>query len=225
MVIKVKDIIIIGAGGLGREVTWLIERINQKQSEKWKILGFVDDGVEKGVLVQGFRLLGDVDYLQSIDTPTDVVCAIGNVGIRHRIIEKISKNKSLKFPNLIDPDVIFSDSVNIGQGNIICAGTILSVNVRIEDFCLIDWNCTVGHEAEINSFVTLYPSVNVSGNTMIKSVTEIGTGSHIIQGKAIGSRSIIGAGSVVIRDIPDHCTAVGNPAKPIKFVKDEACEG
>lgn len=224
MVIKVKDIIIIGAGGLGREVTWLIERINQKQGEKWKILGFVDDGIEKGILVQDCQVLGEVDYLQSVSTPTDVVCAIGNAGIRHRIIEKISKNKSLNFPNLIDPDVIYSDSFNIGQGNIICAGAILSVNVRIEDFCLIDWNCTVGHEAEIKSFVTLYPSVNVSGNTIIKGVTEIGTGSHIIQGKVIGSHSIIGAGSVVIRDIPDYCTAVGNPAKPIKFVKDEACE-
>lgn len=221
MAIKVKNIIIIGAGGLGREVTWLVERINQKQSEKWNILGFVDDGIEKGTFVQGYQMLGDVDYLQSVSTPTDVVCAIGNAGIRCRIIEKISKNKSLSFPNLMDPDVIYSDSVHIGQGNIICAGTILSVNVKIEDFCLIDWNCTVGHEAEINSFVTLYPSVNVSGSTIIKDVTEIGTGSHIIQGKVIGSRSIIGAGAVVIKDIPDCCTAVGNPAKPIKFVQNE----
>lgn len=224
MVIEVKDIIIVGAGGLGREVTWLIERINQKQSEKWKILGFVDDGIEKDTVVQGYSVLGDVNYLLSVSTPTDVVCAIGNAGIRHRIIEKISKNGSLNFPNLMDPDVIYPDSVHIGQGNIICAGTILSVNVKIEDFCLIDWNCTVGHEAEINSFVTLYPSVNVSGSTIIKDVTEIGTGSHIIQGKVIGGHSIIGAGSVVIRDIPDYCTAVGNPARPIKFVKDEACE-
>lgn len=213
-----KDIIIIGAGGLGREITWLIERINQKQDEKWKILGFLDDGVEKGTVVQGFKVLGDIDYLKGVSQTIDVVCAVGNAVIRYNIIEKISENKFLNFPNLIDPDVIYSDSINIGQGNIICAGVVLSVNVEIGDFCLIDWNCTVGHETEINSFVTLYPSVNVSGSIVIKEVTEVGTGSHIIQGKVIGSHSIIGAGSVVIRNIPDCCTAVGNPAAPIKFI-------
>ncbi|MCM1262458.1 MAG: acetyltransferase [Butyrivibrio sp.] len=213
-----KDIIIFGAGGLGREVTWLIERINQRQEEKWRILGFLDDGVEKGTVVQGFQVLGGIDYLKGVSRSIAVVCAVGNAGIRYNIIEKIRENKFLNFPNLFDPDVVYSDSINIGQGNIICAGAILSVNVEIGDFCLIDWNCTVGHETKINSFVTLYPSVNVSGSVVINEITEVGTGTHIIQGKAIGSRSIIGAGSVVIRNIPDCCTAVGNPAVPIKFI-------
>lgn len=65
--------------------------------------------------------------------------------------------------------------------------------------------------------MTLYPSVNVSGNVHIGECCEIGIGSNIIQGKKIGTEIIVGAGSVVIKDIPSQCTAVGVPAKPIKI--------
>ena len=74
----------------------------------------------------------------------------------------------------------------------------------------------MGHDAKIHSYVTLYPSVNISGQTVIDSRVEIGTGSHLIQGIKVGESSIIGAGTVVIRDIPGNCTAVGSPARIIR---------
>ena len=60
------------------------------------------------------------------------------------------------------------------------------------------------------------PSVNVSGNVFIDKYTTVGTGTNIIQGLHIGKNSIVGAGSVVIRDIQDNCTVVGNPGRIIK---------
>ena len=69
----------------------------------------------------------------------------------------------------------------------------------------------------LHDFVTIYPSVNVSGNVTISECVELGTGMQIIQGKTIGTESIIGAGAVVVRDIPQKCVAVGSPAKPIKY--------
>lgn len=211
-----RDIIIVGAGGLGREVVWLIRRINEKNDTKWNILGFVDDGVEAGTQVQGFTVLGNMAYLQNYEKNVHVVCAIAKSAIKRKVIEKLQTNTNISFPNLIDPSVICSDSAMLGIGNIVCANSVVSVNVQINDFVLIDWNCTVGHEAILESYTTLYPGVRVSGDTVIGKETEIGTGSCIIQGKTIGQNAVIGAGAVVVRDIPENCTAVGNPAKVIK---------
>ena len=107
-------------------------------------------------------------------------------------------------------------SVSFGKGCIICLSNVLTVNIQIGDFVIANLDCTVGHDAIIEDFVTLYPSVNVSGNVHIETCVEVGTGTNIIQGKKIGEHSILGAGSVVVKDIPANCTAVGAPAIPIK---------
>ena len=110
-----------------------------------------------------------------------------------------------------------SELINIGEGTIICAHSILTVNIEIGKHVIINLDCTVGHDAILQDFVTLYPSVNVSGITNIGRCSELGTGVQIIQAKMVGNYSIVGAGAVIVKDIPDKCTAVGSPAKPIKF--------
>lgn len=209
------DIVIIGAGGLGREVQWLIERINE-HDKKWNIVGYIDDGIEIGTVIDGYSVLGGVNYLLKSDKKWNVVCAIGNATIREEIIHKLSVNHNLVYPNLIDPSVIISNRVKIGEGNIICPGVVISVDLKIGNFNLIDWNCTVGHDVVMDSYITLFPNVNVSGSVEIGRCVEIGTGTQIIQGKKIGKNTIIGAGSVVVRDVSDDVVAVGVPVKMIK---------
>jgi sugar O-acyltransferase (sialic acid O-acetyltransferase NeuD family) len=126
-------------------------------------------------------------------------------------------NPDIKFGTVIDPSVEMSDLVTIGEGTIICAHTIITVNIEIGSHVIINLDCTVGHDAVLQDFVTLYPSVNVSGITNTGHAVELGTGMQIIQGKTVGDYSIVGAGAVVVKDIPAKCTAVGSPAKPIKF--------
>ena len=111
--------------------------------------------------------------------------------------------------------------VTIGEGTIICAHTIITVNISIGEHVIINLDCTIGHDAIIEDYVTLYPSVNVSGFTHIGHAAELGVGMQIIQRKSIGDYSIVGAGAVVVKDIPAKCTAVGIPAKPIKFFEEQ----
>lgn len=217
-----KEIIIFGAGGLGREIQWLIERINENSikldgKKTWDIIGYVDDGQQAGTIINGYKILGGIDFLEKFDSPISVVCAIGSSKTRKRIIEKLKCNTKIRFPNLIDPTVQLSDRIEWGEGNIVCGMCVLTVDIVIGDFCILNWDCTVGHDAILESFVTAYPSVNISGMTCLGQGVELGTGSQIIQGKIIGSNSIIGAGSVVVKDIPANCTAVGSPCKPIKY--------
>ncbi len=213
------NIVIYGAGGFGREVQWLIERITEAApdtEDQWNILGYIDDGVEVGTDINGHPVLGGADYLLDCKEELSVAIAIGSSRIRKIVAQKIGANSNLSFPNLIDPSVIMSDMISWGKGNIVCAGNILTVNIEIKDFNIINLDCTVGHDCVFESYVTLYPSVNVSGICTLGECVEMGTGAQIIQDRTVGSDTIIGAGSVVIRNIPEKSTAVGNPCKVIK---------
>lgn len=209
-----KDIVIIGAGGFGREVAWLIEDINKNKLE-WNIKGFVDENPEmSGKLINGYKVLGDLTWLKKQDIYA--VCAIGDPKTKKNIIDKLSGSK-VKYPVLIHPSVIKSDIVKIEEGSIICAGNILTVNIEMGKHVIINLDCTVGHDAKIKDYSTVLPSVNISGYVILEECVSVGTNSAIIQGVKIGRNTIIGANSAVIKDLPENCTAVGTPAKPIKF--------
>lgn len=215
-----KDLIIFGASGFGREVAWAVERIN-KVYPTWNLLGFMDDNESiQGKEINGYKVLGKTVDIGGFPDAY-FVCAVGASRIREKIIGNMkSVNPDVKFGTVIDPTVEMSDLVTVGEGTIICAHTIITVNISIGNHVIINLDCTVGHDAVIRDFVTMYPSVNVSGITHIGHAVELGTGMQIIQGKKVGDYSIVGAGAVVVKDLPEKCTAVGNPAKPIKFLKD-----
>lgn len=211
-----KKIAIIGAGGFGREVKTLIDSIN-KNVEQYVFLGFYDDGFQKGHVVNGFPILGGIDDINLISETTSIAISIADPEIKSKIYNKI-KNNFIDFPNLIHPSVMISDDyVQLGKGNIICAGTIITCNIVIMDFVILNLMCTVGHDTTIFSFCSFMPSVNISGEVVIKEKVYVGTGAKIINQLEIGTNTIVGAGAVVAKSLPENCTAVGIPAKPIKF--------
>lgn len=111
-----KDLIIVGAGGFGREVVWLVERINQSQPT-WKVLGFVDDA-EGLPEIDGCCVLGNINWLLRYDKPSYVVCAIGNSKAREAIYNRLKNNYCLEPATLIDPTVICGKGSRIGAGSI-----------------------------------------------------------------------------------------------------------
>ena len=215
-----KDLIICGASGFGREVAWAVERLN-RVTPTWNLLGFMDDADDiQGTEINGYKVLGKTADVSNYPDAYYVV-AVGASRTREKIVSNMKTvNPSIKFGTVIDPSVEMSDLVTIGEGTIICAHTIITVNIEIGSHVIVNLDCTVGHDAVLQDFVTLYPSVNVSGITNIGHAVELGTGMQIIQGKTVGDYSIVGAGAVVVKDIPAKCTAVGSPAKPIKFFEE-----
>ena len=212
-----KDLIVFGASGFGREVAWLVERIN-KFVPTWNLLGFMDDNEAiHGTEINGYRVLGGTAAVGNYPDAY-FVCAVGASRVREKIVGNLKTvNPNIRFATVIDPSVEISDLVTIGEGTIICAHTIITVNITIGNHVIINLDCTIGHDAILQDYVTLYPSVNVSGMANIGRCSELGTGMQIIQGKTVGDYSIVGAGAVVVKDIPSKCTAVGSPARPIKF--------
>lgn len=207
-----KEIYIIGASGFGREVAWLIEELDE-----WKVKGFIDDNEAIiGTKINNIPVLGTVDFLLDHKDKINAVIAIGNPSVRSKIVDKLKNNSNIDYPNIIAKDVRISDTCEIGIGNIICTHTVLTVNITLGNFNHINLDCTVGHDVILNNFVTVYPSVNVSGNVTIGNCSELGTGTQIIQGKKITDNVIVGAGGVVVKDINESGTYVGSPVRRIK---------
>lgn len=212
-----KDIAIFGVGGFGREVLALIKDIN-KVEPIWNIIGFFDDGYEKGIMVNGYPNLGKTEDLNNWGTPLSLAVSIGSPVIKKGILDNIS-NPLIDYPTLVHPSAWIGDKefVEIGNGCIICAGVMITTNVKINDFVILNLQCTVGHDTVINNLAAFMPSVNISGEVNIGEGVYVGTGAKIINQLEIGDYTIVGAGAVVAKSLPAHCTAVGVPAKPIKF--------
>lgn len=211
-----KDIAIFGAGGFGREVLALIKEIN-KVSPIYHIVGFFDDGHAIGEMINGLPILGKTEELNAWSTDICVAVSIGKPNIKKNIIEKIS-NPKVRFPTLIHPNVIIGDPdyVKIGEGCIICAGNMITTNIEIGDFVILNLGCTVGHDTVVRDYAAFMPSCNISGEVLIEEGVYCGTGVKIINQTSIGKYATIGAGAVVIKSIPGHCTAVGVPAQVVK---------
>lgn len=212
-----KDIAIFGIGGFGREVLTLIQEIN-KVEPTWNVIGFFDDGYEIGYESHRLKNLGGVKELNEWKTPLAVTIAIGTPRIKRAILSNI-KNSLIEYPTLIHPTVIIGDKdyVKIGKGCIFCAYTVITCDVEVGNFVILNLACTLGHDTIVKDFCAFMPTCNISGECVIEEGVYCGTGVKIINQTSIGAETIVGAGAVVIKTLPARCTAVGTPAKAIKF--------
>ena len=212
-----KDIVIIGAGGFGREVAQLIEEINSDK-KTWNLLGFIDETVEKHkTVINNTTVLGSFDWFENnARNKLWTICAIGNPRDKYNLVNKASAY-NVNFANLIHPDSKTNKYSEFGFGCIICCNSFISVNTKIGNHVSINPGCGIGHDTVIEDYSSLYWNVTLSGNVCIHEGCEIGSKAIVIPKRAVGKWSVIGAGAVVVTDMPDNCTAVGIPAKPIKF--------
>jgi sugar O-acyltransferase (sialic acid O-acetyltransferase NeuD family) len=212
-----KKIAIYGAGGFGREIACLINKINEKSPE-WDMIGFFDDGVEKGVVNEYGVVLGGLQEVNSVTEELALVMAIASPKTVEKIVNNITSSY-IDFPNIISPDVIYLDEKNmsIGKGNIICIGCSLSCNVHLGDFNILNGFISIGHDTSISDYNAFMPDVKISGEVKIGKRNFFGVGSIVLQQLSIGNDTVIGANSLILRKTKDGMTYIGNPAKIINY--------
>lgn len=192
-----KDIIIVGAGGMGREVLAVLKNINTV-SPSWNVLGFVDDGKQVGEEVNGVKVLGGVEYLNTIPQETACCIAISLPKARKVIKNKIS-NPKITFPTIIHPSVIISDDefVSYGKGCLLLINTVFTTNIALGDFVIVNAGAIINHDAEINSFSTIMPGVNISTGAKVGEGCYIGTGSKISKPQSISAWESLPTGTII----------------------------
>ena len=214
---KMKNIVILGAGGFAKEVAFLIEEINLK-SNSWSILGFIVDDKQKVRTQHGkYKIYSTDEWLLKVDKEINVAIGSGDTRLISKLTTKFRSNENLIFPNLIHPNAIGDwERIKFGVGNIVCAGNIFTTDITVGSYNIFNLSCTVGHDTEIGDCNVFNPTVNISGGVRIGSNILVGTGSQILQYLSICSDSTIGAGAVVTKDVKESGVYIGIPAKRLK---------
>lgn len=208
-------LIIVGAGGFGREVySWVQQTPNFLSENNISSIAFVDNNSKALMEFTDFpHIVGDLESFQP--TVTDfVICAIGNPFTRQKVVETL-RRKGASFLSFIHCSAIVGLGNFIGDGVIICPNVVITTNVKLGNFVILNVASTVGHDAQLGDYVTLSAHCDITGGVQVGSYCQFGTSVRVIPGVKIGEDVKVGAGSVVIRNVESRTAVFGFPAKKI----------
>lgn len=213
-------IVVVGAGGFGREVVDVIEAMDASGSTpRWELKGVIDDSLSD---INRSRLddrsipyLGtSEDFLGSGVGSVSYAVGIGAPHVRRKVAEAFDA-AGHEGATLVHPSVTMGARVTIGPGSVLCAGVRVTTNISIGRHVHINLNATVGHDTTIDDFVSLNPLASISGDCVIESDVLVGVGGLVLNGLRVGHGATVGGAACAVRDVPPETTVVGVPAKPL----------
>ncbi len=211
--LKMKRLLIIGAGGFGREVLhWALDV--RPQNRDWEVSGFLD--ADPAVLdAYNCRLPILADPLHYSPQEDDCfICAIGHPSTKLKVCRSL-KERGAHFITLIHPTAIHGRRCVLGEGCIFCPGSIITVDVTIGDFVTVNAHSTIGHNAVVGQGCTLSGHVDVTGYASLGEGVFLGSHAVVLPGATVGDYAVVGAGSVVLKKVKAGATVMGVPAKQI----------
>lgn len=204
--------------GGGNQATYTIDII-QKQN-KYKVVGIIDSVKEIGSEVFGCKVLGRIEDLENICKQHNVyggIIAIGDNYSRHFVSKQILvKIPDFTFVNAIHPSVIVSGNVNIGVGVVAMAGVIFNTNAVIHSHTFFATGCQIEHDCEIKSFASVSAGTVLGGHVVLGAFSALTLNVTVLDRLNIGGNTVVGAGSLVLKDLPNDVLAYGNPCKVIR---------
>ena len=208
-----RDLVIIGCGGFGREVLEIVAAING-DSLTWRVVGVVDDDPRDADLAllkdRDVDHLGGVAVLTDLPATTYAVLGIGSPTARRTIS---SGHPDRQWATLVHPDTTLGSDITLAPGVVVAPGSRLSTHISVGAHVQIDQNVTVGHDTRLGAFCRLNPQACISGSVDIGAGAYIGASATVLQGLHVGDDATVGAGAVVVRDVPAHFTVKGVPAR------------
>lgn len=208
-------LVVIGAGGFGRETLDVVEAINAAQPT-FDLLGVIDDAPSEvnvqRLAARGVAHLGSAaDWIASSASASFIV-GVGSPEVRKRIVAQFTA-AGMTAATAVHPAAHIGSRVQIGQGSVVCAGVHISTNVRLGIHVHLNPNATVGHDSQLDDYVSVNPGAILSGDVVVEERVLAGAGSVVLQGLRVGAGATIGASACVVRDVEPGSTVKGVPAR------------
>ena len=211
-----KKLIIVGAGGFGRELAWWIDDIN-KVNKKWDVLGFIDDDIHAlDNYDSNYKVIGKISDWK-VEEDQEFALAIASADLKIKITSLL-KSKGAKFVSIIHPTAMVSEYAKYGEGLVMFPNSKLSCNSEVGDFVTI-LSSLIGHDTYIGDFTTISGGCNIVRNVSIGKRVFLAAGVCIAQDLHIGDDAYLGLGSVILKDVENGATMFGNPARQIPTIK------
>jgi len=205
-----KKLYIVGAGGFGRELHVWIKQ-HPAYNKDWVLAGFLDDNPE------ALKLFGNFDTVlplenHKVSSDNVYLCGLGLPPVKSKLLAPLIAQNA-EFISFVHPSVTLGERIKLGRGVVVCPGARISVDISIGDFSMVGPNTVIGHDGTIGSWCTFCAQCDITGRVSIGDGVFAGSRVSVIPSKRVGSKSILGAGAVVISDVPEGVTVVGNPAR------------
>ncbi|MFO7524944.1 MAG: NeuD/PglB/VioB family sugar acetyltransferase [Ignavibacteriaceae bacterium] len=213
-----KNIILFGAG---LHVQYCIDTIEKEG--KYKIIGITDSIKPIGTELYGYKIIGRQEHISELVEKYNIaggIITIGDNWSRKFVNDFIvSKVPNFNFVNAIHPSTIIGSNVTMGVGNVIMAGVIINPGAIVRNFCFFATGAQLEHDSFLDDYASISAGVVTGGKVSIGKYSAITLGVTILDRIKIGENVVIGAGSLVIKDVPDNVVAYGSPAKIIRTRK------
>ncbi len=208
--------VVVGAGVQGRQVCSAVAAAARAAGET--LLGFLDDDPGKqGRSVDGWPVLGPLDWARAHPGPLNVAVGMGQAGPKRRIVARLREmGGHLRFPPVIHPFSCVGPGVELGEGVVVQAGAVLICDLAVGEFTIVGAGSVMGHDARVGAYNFLSPGLRVAGFGRIDDDCSTGLNTCILAEVTMGRGSISGAGAVIIRDVAPGDTVVGVPARPVR---------
>ena len=206
-----QDCIIIGAGTYGQVYAEYLK-------ESYNIISFYDDDISlHNTNANGIKVVGKVSDALLLPKSTAVFVPIGNNPIRVKLL-KIFEENGFDIPSFIHPKTIIHPSVKIGKAVYILTGTNIMPLSVIGDYSMISMGVNIAHHTIIEEACFFSQGSNIGASILLETLAYVGISATVMTGlKTVESNSLIGAGAVVIKDVPENAVMAGVPAKVIKY--------
>lgn len=212
-VTTLKNLYLVGAGGLGREILSQIQVVHDAHGARWNIKGFLDDTddplhgktCDYGVVgtIRGYTPAPEDVLLMCISSPQ-----------AKRELVPFLKDKGAVFDSFISPFTNMGRHNQVGEGAVICAGFGMTVNIRIGNFVTLQ-TCYLGHDVEIGDYCTLHDEASLLGKVSLGNGVLVGNSAKIAPNVQIGDNAYVCMGSIVLKNVPAGAKVLGNPAREI----------
>jgi sugar O-acyltransferase (sialic acid O-acetyltransferase NeuD family) len=205
-----KKLYIVGAGGFGRELAAWINDL-PAQGRGWVWQGFLDDNVDA---LKSFGDFATVSPLSShrVSDQNIYLCGIGTPAIKRKLVKPLLEQGAV-FISYVHPRATIGDRVKLGLGVVICPECVLSCDIELGDFAMVNLRSTIGHDAKVGPWSTISAQCDLTGGVELGTAVFLGSRVSVIPGKKVGDGATVGAGSTVMTNVPAHVTVVGNPAR------------